>query len=145
MNYLVCHDGLTLHDSIVHNLRLDETKDKKEIVQRIKLGNFIVLTSQGLAFLHAGQESGRTKPNINNSRNESIGNFVRNSYDSSDNINQYVWTIEPEYQELLEYTKGLIEIRKEFNVFRTANSKKIAKNFVDLEIQDEKKHLNILI
>ena len=137
LNYLVCHDGLTLHDSIVHNLRLDETKDKKEIVQRIKLGNFIVLTSQGLAFLHAGQESGRTKPNINNSRNESIGNFVRNSYDSSDNINQYVWTIEPEYQELLEYTKGLIEIRKEFNVFRTANSKKIAKNFVDLEIQDD--------
>lgn len=137
LNYLVCHDGLTLHDSIVHNLRLDETKDKNEIVQRIKLGNFIVLTSQGLAFLHAGQESGRTKPNINNSRNESIGNFVRNSYDSSDNINQYVWTVEPEYQELLEYTKGLIEIRKEFNVFRTANSKKIAKNFVDLEIQDD--------
>ena len=36
----------------------------------------------------------------------------------------------------MDYTKGLIEIRKEFNVFRTANPKKIAKNFFDLEIDD---------
>ena len=86
LNYLVCHDGLTLHDAIVNNLRLDEHKDRKEIVQRIKMGNFFVLTSQGLAFLHGGQERGRTKPNISGAKNECVGNFVRNSYDSSEDL-----------------------------------------------------------
>lgn len=137
LNYLVCHDGLTLHDAITHNLRLDEEKDINEIVSRIKLGNFIVMTSQGISFLHGGQERGRTKPNINKSRNESIGNFVRNSYDSADNINQFIWNLKPEYEEVLSYTKGLIDIRKEFEVFRVGDAKKIKKNFKDLEIQDD--------
>lgn len=136
LNYLVCHDGLTLHDAIVHNLRLDEGKDRKEIIDRIKLGNFTVLTSQGVAFLHAGQERGRTKPNVRNAKNESIGNFVRNSYDSSDNINQFVWTLDEDYESLRKYTEGLIEIRKSNKVFRTGDAKKIRKNFRNLEIDD---------
>lgn len=129
LNYLVCHDGLTLHDGIVNNLKLDEVKDRKEIVQRIKMGNFFVMTSQGLAFLHAGQERGRTKPNLKNSKNECIGNFVRNSYDSSDNINQIVWKLDSDYEGVLAYTKGLIGVRKAFDVFRMKDAKKIAKNF----------------
>ncbi|UKI52906.1 MAG: hypothetical protein L6V86_07170 [Treponema sp.] len=136
LNYLVCHDGLTLHDAIVNNLSLDEHKDRKEIVQRIKMGNFFVLTSQGLAFLHGGQERGRTKPNISGAKNECVGNFVRNSYDSSDNINQFVWTLEPEYENLLEYTKGLIQLRSSFNVFRIGNARKIQKSAKDLGLED---------
>ena len=136
LNYLVCHDGLTLHDVIVNNLRLDEKKDRKEIIQRIKLGNFIVLTSQGIAFLHAGQERGRTKPNIKGAKNECIGNFVRNSYDSADNINQIVWTFDKDYQELHDYTKGLIELRKACDIFRYADAKKITKAFRNLELDE---------
>ena len=136
LNYLVCHDGLTLHDSIVHNMRLDEEKDRAEIVSRIKLGNFIVLTSQGIAFMHGGQERGRTKPNIKNAKNETVGAFVRNSYDSSDNINQFVWTIDDDYQKVLDYTKGLIEIRKAFPMLRMGNAKAIAKNITDLGVDD---------
>ena len=136
LNYLVCHDGLTLHDAIVNNLRLDENKDRKEIIQRIKMGNFFVLTSQGLAFLHGGQERGRTKPNISGAKNECVGNFVRNSYDSSDNINQFVWKIDSDYENLLEYTKGLIQLRKSFNIFRIGNAKKIQKVAKDLELED---------
>ncbi len=136
LNYLVCHDGLTLHDLIVHNLSLDEHKDRKEIVQRIKLGNFFVMTSQGLAFIHAGQERGRTKPNITGAKNECIGNFVRNSYDSSDNINQFVWTLDEDYNNLMNYTKGLISLRNSFEIFRVGNAKKIAKNFKDLQLED---------
>lgn len=137
LNYLVCHDGLTLHDGIVHNLHLNEQKDRKEIISRLKLGNFIELTSQGIAFLHAGQERGRTKPNVKGAKNETIGNFVRNSYDSSDNINQIVWTLDKDYQGLLDYTKGLIDIRKEFDAFRLGNAKKVSKNISELELEDE--------
>ena len=125
LQYLTCHDGLTLHDAITNNLHLDEEKDKAEIVARIKLGNTLVLTSQGIAFLHAGQERGRTKPNVNHAKNESVNNYVRNSYDSSDNINQIVWTLDDSYQNLLDYTKGLIAIRKSSNAFRLGDAKKI--------------------
>ena len=96
----------------------------------------MVLTSQGLAFLHSGQECGRTKPNIRGMKNETIGNFVRNSYDSSDNINQFVWTLDEDYESLRKYTAGLIEIRKANSVFRVGDAKKIRKNFKSLNLED---------
>ena len=130
LQYLVCHDGLTLHDGIAHNLKLDEAneKDKKEIIQRIKLGNFFELTSQGISFLHGGQERGRTKSNFTNATNESIGKFVRNSYDSSDNINQIVWTLDDDYENLFAYTKGLISLRKSNKAFRSDSAEWLKEN-----------------
>lgn len=127
LQYLVAHDGLTLHDTIAHNAKLDE-KDpaqKTELIQRIKLGNFVLFTSQGISFMHGGQERGRTKPNITQATNESIGAFVRNSYDSADNINQFVWTLDNQYQSLLDYTKSLIALRKTYDVFRIGDMAKI--------------------
>jgi pullulanase len=130
LQYLVCHDGLTLHDGVVHNMRLDERKpeEKAEIIKRIKLGNFFELTSQGIAFLHAGQERGRSKPNIARAKNECAGDFVRNSYDSSDNINQFVWKLDGCYEGLLEYTKGLIALRRSHDVFRMDDAEKLSEN-----------------
>jgi pullulanase len=128
MTYIAAHDGLTLRDSIVHNARIRTGNDAgdRELIQRIKLGNFMVLTGQSIAFLHGGQERGRSKPNVNMVRNETIGQFVRNSYDSSDNINQIVWTLDDYNTELLEYTKGLIQIRKAFKAFRIGDAGLIA-------------------
>src|SRR5574344_461949 len=130
LQYLVCHDGMTLHDGIAHNMHLNEKKaeDKAERISRIKLGNFFELTSQGISFLHAGQERGRTKPNFTHAKNESIGEFVRNSYDSADNINQIVWTIDDDYTGLLEYTKGLVALRRAYDVFRSDSAADLAKN-----------------
>lgn len=119
VQYLVCHDGLTLHDNIFNNTPLDEKNpaEKAEGLKRIKMGNFMVATSQGVAFYHAGQERGRSKPKLN-AKTELTGNFVRNSYDSSDNINQIVWKLDSDYQGLLTYTKGLLEMRKNTRAFR---------------------------
>ena len=139
VQYIVCHDGLTLHDAIANNNKLDESvaEQKQELIARIKLGNFLVLTSQGVAFLHGGQERGRTKPNITNSKNETIGKFVRNSYDSSDNINQVVWTIDPDYTLLLSYTKDLIALRKALPVLRMTDAKEITQNTKLIASADE--------
>jgi len=130
MQYLVCHDGLTLRDAIANNLNLDERDpaEKAELCRRIKLGNFLVLTSQGIAFLHGGQERGRTKPNAVRAKNESVGNFVRNSYDSADSVNQFVWNLDSDYEKVLAYTKGLVALRRAFGVFRIGDAKKIAEN-----------------
>ena len=128
IQYLVCHDGLTLHDSIVNNAKINEStpEGKAEVIRRIKMGNFIGLTSQGVAFLHAGQERGRTKPKLN-ATSETVGNFVRNSYDSSDNINQIVWTLDDDYNNLLDYTKGMIAIRKANEIFRLGTAEEVKK------------------
>lgn len=137
LQYLVCHDGLTLHDAVVNNVHLAEPQNTAEVISRIKLGNALVLTSQGIAFLHAGQERGRTKPNVNKARAESINNFVRNSYDSSDNINQIVWTLDEQYENLLEYTKGLVALRKNTEAFRLGDADLVQKSVKFINTGDE--------
>ena len=140
IQYMTCHDGLTLHDLISHNVGLKEenAKDKEEIIKRIKLGNTLALSAQGIAFLHGGQERARSKPNVHGVPQESIGKFVRNSYDSSDDINQIVWTLDKDYESVLEYTKGLIELRRETDAFRLADAKKIKENTVLLSDNENK-------
>ncbi|WP_230757569.1 alpha-amylase family glycosyl hydrolase [Teretinema zuelzerae] len=127
LQYLVAHDGLTLRDGIAHNAKLDpaDPAQRAELVSRIKLGNFALLTSQGIAFLHGGQERGRTKPNVSKEKNETIGAYVRNSYDSSDDINQIVWTLGEGFEGLPEYTASLVELRKKFDVFRIGDMARV--------------------
>ena len=118
-------------------MHLAEPQNTAEVISRIKLGNALVLTSQGIAFLHAGQERGRTKPNVNKARAESINNFVRNSYDSSDNINQIVWTLDEQYENLLEYTKGLVALRKNTEAFRLGDADLVQKSVKFINTGDE--------
>ena len=124
--YIACHDGLTLHDSIVLNTGADESTEegRQEVLRRIKLSNALLLTSQGIAFIHAGQELGRTKalPEKKEGVPETEGWFVKNSYQSSDSINRIHWQPENDaektYSRLIPYTQGLIALRRAFPVFR---------------------------
>lgn len=123
VQYITAHDGLTLHDTIALNCQLDDTKPehRQEIQKRMKLGLFAILTSQGIAFLHGGEELARTKPNLHNEQNDCIGSFVRNSYRSADNINAIRWEPYAEYASLKTYAAGLIAMRKKYEVFRIGN------------------------
>jgi pullulanase len=138
MLYVAAHDGLTLHDTLAHNADIDHTttEGKLEIAARAKLANMLILTGQGIAFLHAGQERGRTKPNVNMVRGETIGQFVRNSYDSADNINQIVWSLEAPFQNLLDYTKGLIALRRSSPAFRIGDAAAVANSATYLKQDD---------
>lgn len=129
VQYLVCHDGLTLHDSISANLNLNPEipEEKKEIFERIKIGNFLLATSQGIMFLHGGQERGRTKPGFG-ATDECVGRYCRNTYKASDLVNQFCWTLDEERSNLLEYTKSLISLRKGLGIFNLGTYNKIEKN-----------------
>ena len=124
--YIACHDGLTLHDSIVLNTSADESTEegRQEVLRRLKLSNALLLTSQGIVFIHAGQELGRTKalPEKKEGVPETEGWFVKNSYQSSDSINRIHWQPENDaektYSRLMPYTQGLIALRKAHKVFR---------------------------
>ncbi len=124
--YIACHDGLTLHDSIVLNIGADESTEegRQEVLRRLKLSNALLLTSQGIAFIHAGQELGRSKalPEKKDGVPETEGWFVKNSYQSSDSINRIHWQPENDaektYSRLIPYTQGLISLRRTFPIFR---------------------------
>ena len=132
LQYIAAHDNLTLHDVIAHSAHLDPASQEKEIQKRIRLGNTMLLTSQGVTFLHAGQEYGRTKQWKSESKpisdftfSEGFENpyFIENSYDASDAVNMFDWDKVLEdgiHKTTMEYTKGLIKLRKSTDAFRHA-------------------------
>ncbi|MBF0502674.1 MAG: pullulanase [Candidatus Riflebacteria bacterium] len=139
VQYLEAHDGLTLHDTICCAVHLDPQRDKKEIFQRMKLGNLMLLTAQGIAFLQAGQEMARTKEwhgqGLPPGENKEGTPFIRNSYDSSDAINKFDWErlLTPEAMELKEFTRGLIQLRKSTDAFRLGEKDLIDANVMLLD------------
>ena len=142
--YIEAHDNLTLHDVIAQSIKKDPKYHEEEIQRRIRLGNLMVLTAQGTAFLHAGQEYGRTKqflhpdyknpvknpPYKSTMMTDGEGNpfeypyFIHDSYDSSDAVNLFHWarvTNEDKYPlhtQTREYTKGLVHLRRSSDAFR---------------------------
>lgn len=138
MNYVSAHDNLTLADNIAFNVGLDARypDERAEIAARAKLANFFVLTGQPIAFLHAGCERGRTKPRLG-ATSEVTGDYVHNSYDSSDDINRFVWTLPPEYAALNEYVKGLIAIRKAEPILRLGDAALVEKAMRQLKHDDQ--------
>lgn len=136
--YIEAHDNLTLHDVIALTLRKNPqlAENELEIQKRIRLGNLLLLTSQGTAFLHAGQEYGRTKQwmaagvpeqkytEVRDVGDQSVSYFIHDSYDSSDSVNKFDWAAatdalkHPVQNETRAYTAGLIQLRKSTNAFR---------------------------
>lgn len=112
INYSECHDNYTMFDQLSH-IHKDEL-ERVEDIHRLTTG--IIFVSQGIAFLHGGQEFFRTK------------NGVENSYMSPDSVNWYDWDRRDYYLKNVEYVKGLIEIRKSFKGFRLNTSEEIKKH-----------------
>jgi len=105
--YTSCHDNHTLWD------RLEIANPAVSVQDRIsmqKLAIGIVLTSQGISFLHAGCEFLRTK------------NGVENSFESPDAINQMDWLRKDSNITVTDYVQKLIQLRKTHPAFRLGNA-----------------------
>ena len=81
-----------------------------------KLALSVVLTSQGISFLHVGTEFMRSKKG------------VENSYNSPDSINEIDWALKTVHKDMVDYVKGLIQMRKEHPAFRMRSAKQIVSN-----------------
>ena len=119
INYVSAHDNLTLWDKIEASVEGTLLEEK---IKMQKLANAIVLTAQGVSFIHAGAEFARTK----------YGD--ENSYKSGDKINQLDWQRKHEFKEVFEYYKGLIELRKKHPAFRMKTAKEIREHLVFLDM-----------
>ncbi|WP_051457514.1 type I pullulanase [Acholeplasma granularum] len=115
--YGEAHDNLTLHDKLrTSGVSINEVKHVQ--VQ----SNAIVLTSMGIPFLHAGTEFLRSKPLDG-------GLYDHNSYESPDSVNQLRWDRKIEFNDVFEYHKSLIHIRKNYSGLRMDNMTEINARF----------------
>ncbi|MBO3698347.1 type I pullulanase [Roseivirga sp. E12] len=122
ISYVSCHDNHTLFDRLkISNPEASE----KELIKMHKLAETIVLTSQGVPFIHAGMEMLRTK------------NGEENSYNLPDEINQIVWTRKEEYEDVFNYYKDLIALRKNHPAFRMPETEMIQDHLEFLDTQGE--------
>ena len=120
MTYVSCHDNHTLWDRLLNSRPEASEADR---IKMQKLAGAIVLTSQGVSFLHAGMEMLRTKYG------------VENSFESPDSINQIDWARKARYAEAVNYFKGLIALRKAHPAFRMTTTEQLQQHlqFLDTE------------
>ncbi len=121
INYVSCHDNHTLYDKL--RISVPEAADE-EISAMHRLANTIVLTSQGIPFLHAGVEFMRTK------------NGVENSYNSPDSINRLNWSRKSELAGHVSYYQNLIRLRREHPAFRMHSADMIRQAVTFRESED---------
>ena len=110
INYMSCHDNMTLWD-ILELSCPDSTVE--DLLIRNRLGIGVLMVSQGVPFWQAGEEMLRTKDGNHNSYNAS---------DAINNINWDVLTADSGEYAMMEYYKGLIEMRKAYEIFRSNDS-----------------------
>lgn len=121
IQYVEAHDNNTVFD------HFSITNSKDSLVDRIKMQNIattLVMTSQGIPFLHAGQEFFRTK----------FGH--ENSYNLSDEINKFDFDRAENFKENVQYISELIEYRKKNPLFKLNNFDEIEKKFKLLQFND---------
>lgn len=119
ITYVSCHDNHTLWDRLALS-RPDA--DEAARIRMHKLASAMVLTSQGVSFLHAGVEMLRTKQG------------EENSYQSPDSINQLDWSRKARYRDVYDYHKGLIALRKAHPAFRMTTAEQLAQHLKFLEV-----------
>ncbi|MFH7242304.1 MAG: glycogen debranching protein GlgX [Spirulina sp.] len=127
INFITCHDGFTLRDLVSYNEKHNEANqednrdgesynrswncgaegdtDDPEILalRQRQQRNLLVtlLLSQGVPMLLGGDELGRTQGGNNN------------SYCQDSKISWYNWHLTPENQQLLAFTRRLIQLRRQ--------------------------------
>jgi pullulanase len=113
ISYCECHDNNVLWDKLKLSCPNNTELERKEMH---KLALTIVLTAQGIPFLHAGTEFLRSKKG------------VENSFNAGDSINAIDWDLKAIHKDVFLYVKDLINMRKKHPAFRMHTSASIAQN-----------------
>lgn len=121
IQYAEAHDNLTMYDKL---LASDPKDDENTRRLKHRLGTSLILLSQGVPFIHGGQEFLRTKDGDHN------------SYKSGDKVNQYDWNRIDREKDSLDYFKGLIELRKSSKLFTLDTFEEIDKHGTILNAKD---------
>lgn len=110
INYVAAHDNHTLFDKLAHT---NPHQSEAERIAMARLAHGAVFLSQGIPFLHAGEEFLRTKKG------------VENSYNSPDAINGLDWSAAFRHRDVVDYLRGLIALRRERPELRLRTSPEV--------------------
>ncbi len=144
VNYLASHDDNTLGDFI--RLGLREVSEQDSITDLVKnaqlsplnlktnkLAAIFLLTVQGPVMIHEGQEFARSKVIApTDVPDKNVGRIDHNSYDKDNPTNWLNFDFAEMNSELVNYYRGLVEMRKAHLAFRHANPE----NFTFLDTSD---------
>lgn len=120
INYAEAHDNATLYDKNRAS-NPGETLDYYKALQ--KQAYNIILTGQGVPFLHAGVEMMRTKeypadyPLVGDYSTVGDFTFSHNSYNMGDGINSINWAWVVDNADVVDHYKAAIALRKAHPVF----------------------------
>ncbi len=122
INYVSCHDDMSLVDKLTLSKPAGVTS--AELKRFNKLAQTVVFTSMGVPFIYAGEEIYRDKKGVNN------------TYQSPDSINQINWDNKNYHQDVFEYYRGIIALRKQHPAFRipTQAMKEKHLKFIDTDV-----------
>ncbi|HZJ83716.1 MAG TPA: type I pullulanase [Clostridia bacterium] len=107
INYINSHDNLILQDKMK---KIFPSTPDDELIRYNKLALAILFTSQGVPFIHAGNEFLRTK------------SLHHNSYNLPISINAIDWSLKEIHYPLFKYTRDLIYIKKHWEEFSLRDS-----------------------
>ena len=122
IQYVEAHDNFTLWDKLA---KTNPNGDEETRLKMQRLASAIPLLSQGTPFIHAGQEFARTKQGEGN------------SYNKPDSINQLDWNRAQEHQDLIDYFRGLIALRKQHKCFSPQSFADAAAAFTPIKAEDK--------
>ena len=111
VTYASCHDNMTLYDKLVgadHITTTDFRARYADCIRENKLVAAIISSCQGIDFILAGEEMGRSKDGD------------ENSYKSAATLNMIDWSLVQTNADLVSYYKGMFELRKAFSPFTAA-------------------------
>jgi pullulanase len=128
INYVECHDNHTLWDRLRISTADDASITEADRRAMDKLAAVLLLTSQGIPFLQAGQEFLRTKGGDHN------------SYNKPDAVNMLRWQDKARNYDVFDYYRGLIALRRTQRIFRQEKAEKIK---VSLKFFGEQLHLSV--
>ena len=100
INYYNSHDNLLLTDKLKKSLG-----ERDELREINKLAMSIIMTSQGIPFIHAGNEFLRDKE------------LDHNSYKSGNRLNAIDWNLKKENRDIFDHSKDIINLRREYMDF----------------------------
>jgi pullulanase len=118
VSYCECHDNHVLWDKLRISAGAYSDAQRKEMH---KLALTTVLTSQGIAFLHAGTEFLRTKFE------------VENSFNAGDSVNAIRWDLKTQHRDVYDYIRAMITLRRKHPAFRMTHAEEIKRNLLFMD------------
>ena len=127
LNYVSCHDNYTLYDQLIQTLGTDRDFDRA-----YEQAETLVFTAQGIPFLQEGEEFMRSKAY----ETEEGTKYSGNSYNVGDFINNMNYELKADKLYMFNYFKGLIDLRKNTEVFTLDSRSEINTKLTNLQCAD---------